>query len=262
MQISIYWRKFGTVLLVAAASLFLGGFLAGCNDFLTKDLILGVAPDDTDTDDGDGGGDSGTVDTPDDDDSDGLGNEVEEVFEIDPITSDTDQDGFGDGLEFVVDSGDPLDGSLTPVSLSRELLIDESEALSNDPDSDQDGLGNTFETDNSLDESNPDTDGDGYQDGLELVAGSDPFDDGSRPTRSTAPINDGIDRSGTTAPADSDLDGVADSIEAVNGTESNSRDSDGDGFSDGIEFLMGSNPVSNTSIPNFIVPVPDDDDPA
>lgn len=222
-----------------------------CDDYMTKDVYIGVIPEeDSDSDDG-----GENADTPADDDDDGLGNEVEETFEMAPRIADTDKDGYADGLEFVVDSADPLDSSKSPTPLNRSKQVAEEDAIKSDSDRDSDGLGDTFEREHSLHIDNPDTDADGYADGLELVAGSDPFRPGDRPERQ-APPAEGADNGLTTAPSDSDRDGVADRLEALNGTLSNRRDSDGDGFSDGIEFLMGSDATSFLSVPNFSVPTP------
>lgn len=239
-----------TGLLLLVTLLLFTCFIASCNNFFTEDIELGILSTEETTTDGDGG-----TDAPRDDDGDGISNEVEERFDIETRVADTDQDGFDDGLEFVGENGDPLNGSLSPISGTRSKVIEREDAALNDPDSDQDGLGDTFEIDNSLDETNADTDGDGYSDGLELVARSDPFDSEDRPVRDDPPASDGVTRTGS-APRDSDSDGLADTIEDVNGTESGSRDSDGDGFSDGIEFLMGSDATNFLNVPNFSVPDP------
>jgi hypothetical protein len=86
--------------------------------------------------------------------------------------------------------GDPnfgLGGSFV-LDLSRGPLVTEaSYAL---PDSDSDGLLDIHETDTGLflsgtdpgtDPNNPDTDGDGFSDGVEVDAGSDPLDPDSTP---------------------------------------------------------------------------------
>ena len=194
-------------------------------------------------------------DTSVDSDDDGLADDVESTFGLNSLVADTDHDGFDDGLEFVGTGGDPLSASLTPTSSSRARTIDASVAVRNDIDSDQDGLGDTFESNSGLDSNNPDTDGDGYTDAIELIANSNPFSSDSRPQRDTPPTTDGVTRTDQ-APADNDSDGLSDSFEALDGTLSNSRDSDGDGFADGIEFLMGSDGLDVLSVPNFTVPTP------
>jgi hypothetical protein len=188
-----------------------------------------------------------------DDDADALSNEVEDSFDLDSRKADTDHDGISDGLEFVGDGGDPLNGNATPSSLNRVKILDREDIVLNDPDRDGDGLGDFFESENDLDQDDPDIDDDGYNDGIELVANSNPFDSNDRPIRDAPPASDGITRTGN-APLDSDGDGISDSLESLNGTLSSQTDSDGDGFSDGIELLMGSNETDNASVPNFGVP--------
>ena len=230
--------------------------IIGCS----KDVNLGTNSEDDDSgDDSDSDSNSGT--SPDDDDDDGLSNEVEDTFSIDDRKADSDHDGFADGLEFVGDDGDPLDAGLSPSPFDRDRTLAADQARTGVPDGDQDGLGDTFEEDNSLDPDNPDTDGDGYSDALELIARSDPFLSSSRPTRVAPPAPDGVNRTGA-APRDSDGDGISDAIEPLNATRTNSRDSDTDGFSDGVEFLMGSDPNDASNIPNFSVPLPPDDEDA
>jgi len=247
------WRALRLVLFIVLIPIY------GC-DF-QEDVGIGTAlPEDSGSDgSGSDGGGSSRTDVPDDDDADGLSNDVEDLFGINTIKADTDHDGFDDGLEFVGALGDPLNGSRSPTSEDRDLLLLESEAIRNDPDRDQDGLGDTFEANNGLDPENPDTDGDGYQDGLELVANSNPFDSSDRPVRASPPASDGIDRGALIPPADMDGDGLAEEIEALNGTISTDRDTDGDGFSDGLEFLMGSDGTDVLNIPNFSVPDPPSD---
>lgn len=227
-----------------------------CDNYLTKDVTIGQRSEDSSDDsssssssDGDDGGSSAQVD----DDGDGLSNEVEETFFLNSASSDTDFDGIADGLELVLDSGDPLDSSVSPSPRNRSITLAPEDIVASDLDRDLDGLGDTFERNNNLDPLDPDIDDDGYQDGLELVAGSDPFDSASRPSRINSPMDDGISRGGQ-APIDSDSDGLSDAFESLNGTLIASRDSDSDGFSDGLEYLMGSSPVNQSSVPNFIVP--------
>ncbi len=227
---------------------------AGCKDYLTDDYFIGTGANDV----GDGGTDGGGVDntdSPADDDADGLSNEVESSFGGDSLESDADQDGYDDGLEFVGNGGDPLDGSASPSAFNRSRFLETEDAVRSDPDSDLDGLGDKFESDNGLDPADPDIDDDGYQDGLELVANSDPFDASDRPERLAPPAPDGVDRL-PPSPRDADGDGLSDEIENINGTTTTQRDTDGDGFSDGLEFLMGSDALDFLSIPNFNVPSP------
>ncbi len=217
-----------------------------------EDVYLGTSAERVASGGGtDGSGTSSGGDA--DDDADALSNEVEESFDLDPRKADSDHDGIADGLEFVGDGGDPLNGSATPNSLNRVKVLSSSDIVLNDPDRDGDGLGSIFEDENDLDDTDPDIDDDGYSDGIELVANSNPFLADDRPTRDAPPASDGIDRTGS-APVDSDGDGISDQLESLNGTISTQQDTDSDGFSDGIELLMGSDETDNASVPNFGVP--------
>jgi hypothetical protein len=226
---------------------------SSCDKYLTDDVAIGQRVEDSSDDSSSSSSSDGNSENQEDDDEDGLSNEVEETFLLSVSNSDTDFDGIGDGLELVIDSGDPLDAGISPNPRNRSLTLDREDVIENDLDRDFDGLGDTFERNNGLDELDPDTDDDGYRDGLELVAGSDPFLSTSRPTRANPPMDDGGNRSGQ-PPVDSDGDGLSDSFESLNGTFISSADSDSDGFSDGIEFLMGSSALDQASVPNFIVP--------
>ena len=238
------------VLLAAALSFTLCAF--GCNDFFTKDVELGTK--------GTGSDDGGSSTDENDDDADGLSNSVETLYEMQSRKADSDHDGYGDGLEFVPLStsvaSDPLDGAITPTPVRRVKTLQQEDQVRDSVDSDGDGLGDTFETDSSLDPEAADTDADGYDDALELLARSDPFVESDRPERDAPPADDGIDRDGMSAPTDADRDGMSDDLERQNGTNTSNADSDGDGFSDGIEFLVGSDPSDILNIPNFLVPEP------
>ena len=81
-----------------------------------------------------------------------------------------------------------------------------------DFDSDNDGIPDDAETNEfGTDPFNPDTDADGYDDGVEIQAGSDPLDDFSTPE--------------DTIISDSDGDGWPDQIEMNQGTDPNDPDS-------------------------------------
>lgn len=220
--------------------------LVGCNDFFTKDIVMGAK---TPADGGTGGG-SGTPQP--DDDGDGLSNSVESTFKMEAQRADSDGDGFGDGLEFVSEKGDPLNSQSTPKTENRAKTLPPSEVTTGEVDSDNDGLGDSFEKENALEEDNPDTDEDGYTDGLELVANSDPFVATNRPTRTAPPAGTGL----STPTIDQDADGLSESVETRLGSSATNADSDNDGFSDGIEYLMGSELDDPASVPNFRVPEP------
>ncbi|RKG89288.1 cell envelope biogenesis protein OmpA [Corallococcus sp. CA049B] len=101
-------------------------------------------------------------------------------------------------------------------------------------DTDNDGLTDEEEVAEGTDPNNPDTDGDGIPDGIEVkVGGTDPLDDDSD--------DDGI----LDGNEDKDHDGVVDADE----TDPNNPDTDGDGLTDGVEL-------------GFTVPEGDDTDPS
>jgi hypothetical protein len=180
-----------------------------------------------------------------------LSNQVEETFLIDPRKADTDHDGIDDGLEFVGENGDPLDANKAPRPFNRRLSL--TSRATTTGDADQDGLSNNYETEVKLDENEPDFDGDGYSDSIELLGLSDPFLADDRPTRDAPPAADGVPRVGS-APTDGDGDGLADATEGTLGSRSDVADTDSDGFADGIEYLMGSALTDAFSVPNFTVP--------
>lgn len=222
---------------------FLAFLFLGCNDYLTKDVVLA------------GGKATGASPTPtpspgesDDSDKDGLSDEVETTFKLDSSSADSDGDGFADGLEFVGSNGDPLDSAKQPQPQNRESST--STAATATSDSDGDGLSDSFEETQGLSSDNADSDGDGYGDPLELVGASDPLISESRPTRANPPTANG-QIGEVSAPTDSDEDGLADNLEELNFTIAQSADTDADGFADGLEYLMGSAGNDPESVPDF-----------
>ncbi|MDD2943399.1 MAG: hypothetical protein PHC51_10595 [bacterium] len=211
--------------------------LTSCNDFMSKDVKFAVK------DDG-----SSTTDSV-DEDADGLGSELEKSLGFNHLDYDSDNDGFGDGLEYVSASGDPLDNAKEPSPLNKSRILSENEVVSDTTDSDTDGLGNLYEQSLGLDGDSADTDNDGYSDMLEVFADSDANDANSKPTRSTPAVDDGVD-SGNSG-IDSDKDGLSDAVEQLNGTDPQKSDSDGDGYSDALEYLMGSDGSSELSVPDL-----------
>ncbi len=99
------------------------------------------------------------------------------------------------------------------------------------PDSDADGLNDCNEV--SLyhtDLYNPDTDGDGFLDGVEISNGFSPhYGDGLRLSE-----------------VDADGDGLMDDEEIERGTDLTRADTDRDGINDFIEVQNGGNPLSGT----------------
>lgn len=94
-----------------------------------------------------------------DSDSDGLSDAEETaVYHTDPQQSDTDGDGYSDGLE--------VQNGFSPLVGGRAKAID--------TDSDKDYLNDAWEIAAGTDLLNPDTDGDKYLDGTEVAASYDP----------------------------------------------------------------------------------------
>jgi gliding motility-associated-like protein len=99
-----------------------------------------------------------------DSDGDGITNPNEAVIGTDPNNPDTDGDGINDGVE-VTNGSDPLD-PCDPVSTSPDCTLD----------SDGDGISNAQEGIIGTDPNNPDTDGDGVNDGIEVNNNTNPLD--------------------------------------------------------------------------------------
>lgn len=97
-------------------------------------------------------------------------------------------------------------------------------------DSDHDGIRDANEANYGTDINNRDSDGDGFEDGVEVAIGSNPADPAS-------PANQ----------EDSDGDGLPDSVDPNSATP----DADGDGFQDFAEVALGSDPSSGNVRPNL-----------
>lgn len=156
-----------------------------------------------------------TVATAVDSDLDGLSNSYEQmVTGTDPAKRDTDMDGILDGLEdsdqdgltnikeynrgtnaLAFDSdmdgtGDAADNCPSTPNVSQ--ADGDGDGLGDvcDPDRDQDQIDDIDEPALGLEPWNPDTDGDGALDGIEVIAGTDPLDPESTPT-SIPTLDDG-----------------------------------------------------------------------
>ncbi|MCH2421267.1 MAG: hypothetical protein MK215_04905 [Candidatus Poseidoniia archaeon] len=176
-----------------------------------------------------------------DSDFDGI-NDGEEINTrgTDPMDNDTDDDGLEDGVELnnciYGPDGEQCTSPLLADSDSDDIddfteidncIYGEDNDECTDPtkdDSDNDGLNDWNEIYNATwgptDPQNPDTDGGGQKDGLEvLVDGTDP--------------NDGTDDD--LSAFDDDNDGLTNGEEVLYGTDPNDPDSDNDGLKDGDE---------------------------
>jgi gliding motility-associated-like protein len=145
------------------------------------------------------------------------------------VPLDTDGDGTMDAFESsIVDTdGDGVSNELDPENTNPCVPN-----LNAGPcDQDNDGLINSQETTLGTNPTNPDTDGDGINDGIENANGSDPLD----------PCDP--DNTLPGCQIDTDGDGLTDAIEATLGTDPNNPDTDGDGLTDGAEVLGGSDPL-------------------
>ncbi|MCB0554124.1 MAG: hypothetical protein KDD02_11275, partial [Phaeodactylibacter sp.] len=208
-----------------------------------------------------------------DTDNDGLSNGEEASLGTDPFDNDTDNDGELDGAEVGGDVNNPLDSDNDGIIDALESSItdsdndgvpNESDPANNNPcipnanagpcDQDSDGLTNAQEATAGTDPMNPDTDGDGENDGLEVGANPNfPFDtdnDGNIDALESSIAdadNDGTDDEADPAnldpcipdpnagPCDQDNDGLDNTTEAGLGTDPLDDDSDNDGLLDGEE---------------------------
>jgi hypothetical protein len=203
-----------------------------------------------------------------DDDSDGLTNQEEYERHTDPRNRDTDGDGLPDGWE--VDYGfDPLDpndpGANADPDHDKLSNLDEYTNETNplDPDTDDDGFPDGWEVDNGYDPTDPadpvptgDDDGDGLSNGDEYTGGTDPHNpdtdgDGYNDGDDPAPTNPAVPDANT----DRDGDGLSNTTEEGLGTDPDDPDTDNDGFDDGWEVDNGYNPLN----PNDPNPHGDDD---
>jgi hypothetical protein len=221
-------------------------------------------------------------------DGDGLTNSQETSLGSDPSDADTDGDGANDGAEVGGNVNAPLDtdGDGTPNVLESSVtdsdgdgIVNQNDAANSNPcvpnansapclttDADGDGLTNGQEDALGTSRGNPDTDGDGANDGAEVGGNVNaPLDadgDGIPNVLESSVAdsdNDGVANQGDPAngnpcvpnangvaclAADSDSDGLTNAQEDALGTGRNSPDSDGDGANDGVE-APGGNPVDS-----------------
>jgi hypothetical protein len=129
-------------------------------------------------------------------------------------------------------------------------------------DPDGDGLSNAEEFAHNTDPTEPDTDGDGLDDSDEVAQGTDPNDadtdgdglpDGWEAGHGLSPlVGTGDDGAG----GDPDGDGLSNADELARNTDPGDVDTDGDGLDDGDEVAQGSDPLDpNDPFQRFFIPV-------
>ena len=142
------------------------------------------------------------------------------------------------------------------VASQQPIALAVEDSIGPGPDSDSDGLSDSFEKGLGSDPTLQDSDSDGLSDGLEYTGGdsgiptdlidSDSDNDG---------LSDSYEASSGTNPIerDSDEDGLSDSFELItHNTDPLSSDTDKDGVSDNIEVWHGSDPLNPQSF--FVLP--------
>ena len=152
------------------------------------------------------------------------------------------------GFYTIIDAGLSTTESGGFDAAGSDVIISEDEVQQAGRDSDEDGLPDRMEqTLYGTDHNNPDTDGDGLEDGWEVANGLDPLDSGEPDDRDIENTNaDGEDagEQNETFPdpdngpyGDPDRDGLTNEQEAAIGTNPTASDSDGDGLNDRWESL-------------------------
>jgi len=152
------------------------------------------------------------------------------------------------GFYTIIDAGLSTTESGGFDAAGSDVIISEDEVQQAGRDSDADGLPDRMEqTLYGTDHNNPDTDGDGLEDGWEVANGLDPLDSGEPDDRDIENTNaDGEDagEQNETFPdpdngpyGDPDRDGLTNEQEAAIGTNPTASDSDGDGLNDRWESL-------------------------
>ena len=197
----------------------------GIDDLSTPTDPMGMTSDANDPCDPD------STTGPCDQDNDGLTNAEEMIAGTDPTNPDSDGDGYNDGEE--VNGVD--DPATTPVAMGTSDANDpcDPDVTAGPCDQDNDGLTNAEEMIAGTDPTNPDSDGDGYNDGEEVNGVDDPAT--TPVAMGTSDANDPCDPDVTAGPCDQDNDGLTNAEEMIAGTDPTNPDSDGDGYNDGEE---------------------------
>jgi len=161
--------------------------------------------------------------------------------ELSGVSADSDGDGFTDELEG--DSGsDPSDMQSVPAQPPATRLA--ARLLGSDDDAD--GVLNEEEAKAGTSPNNPDSDGDGSNDGAEILSETDPS---SRASRALDSDGDGLSNDFESEQdlnwqnPDTDGDRLRDDIELAIGCDPRDNDSDRDGILDGKEVELGSDPL-------------------
>jgi hypothetical protein len=200
-----------------------------------------------------------------DTDQDGIPNSVDpypndrhngtDWFELfDTQSPDSDEDGLPDSVENYyglnrdssADANADLDNDGLPNLWEYQNYFNLKDPFTSIEDPDFDTLTNLEEYLHDTDPWRADSDGDGFDDGEEIAAGSHP-----RRAEST-PFNLGGHGTGSSI-IDSDGDGISDWEEEQSNTDPNNPDSDGDGFSDSYELQQGTDPRDPTAVPQPLI---------
>lgn len=173
-----------------------------------------------------------------DTDADGLGDGVElREYDTDPTTADTDGDGIDDGAEIDDYGTDPADSDTDGDQLADGTEITDYGTDPTAADTDSDGLDDNIELQEyGTDPLRADTDGDGLDDNVEVTEyGTDPV----RADTDGDGLDDDVEITeyGTDpVVADTDDDGLSDEHEVTGETDPTVADTDGDDLEDGPEI--------------------------